>query len=185
MLDWYRDSQRADVITEVIWDLDAFWWWRGHRLEIIARAEATIDALGDDHLYLSRIHAMLANLKANLGFEGILAHAERSAEHAELAGIPTPVQAVAARGTYFVTFGGDSGRALEQSRLATAAARAIGNDYLAAHHRVTTLTYTAMLAPGTDETLRLADDVRDEVEQVGSIALWQMWLRAVAPARCQ
>jgi predicted ATPase/class 3 adenylate cyclase len=182
MLDWYHDSQRDDVVADVIWDLDAFWWWRGHHLEIIARVEATIKSLGDDHLSLSRVHALLAWLKAGVGFEGVPEHAELSAEHAQLAGIPTPVQVLAARGTYFMTFGGDSERAVEQSSLAVAAARAIGNDYLAAQFRIVSLTYTALLAPGTDETLRLADEVRRDVEQTGSIALRQMWLQGMALA---
>ena len=70
--------------------------------------------------------------------------------------------------TYYMTFGGDTERAIEQSRLAVAAAHAIGDDYWAAYYQSACLTYTALLAPGTDETLRLADEVRHEVEQTGS-----------------
>ena len=58
---------------------------------MIARLEATIDALGDDHLRLSRVHALLAWMKAGVGFVGIPEHAERAAEHAALAGSPPPV----------------------------------------------------------------------------------------------
>ena len=182
MLDWYHDDQQAAVVADVIWDLGDFWWWRGHQLEMIARLEATVDPLGDDHLRLCRVHALLAWMKASVGFVGVPEHAEVSAAQAELAGIPTPVQTIAALGTYFMTFGGDSERAIEQTRLAVAAARAIGDDFVAVHFQIVGLTYTALVAPGTDETLRLADDVRHAVEQTGSTALRQMWLQAMALA---
>ena len=90
MLDWYHDHDQADVVADVIWELGLFWFWRGHELESIARLEATIDALGDDHLRRSRVHALLAWMKSSVGFAGIPEHAERSAEHAALAGIPPP-----------------------------------------------------------------------------------------------
>ena len=93
------------------------------RSRSIARLEATIDALGDDHLRLSRVHALLAWMKAGVGFAGIPEHAEQSAEHAALAGIPPPVQSLAGLGTYYMTFGGDTERAIEQTQLAVAAAR--------------------------------------------------------------
>ena len=107
-------------------------------------------------------------MKAVVGFVGIPEHAEQSVEHAVLAGIPTPLQTIAALGTYFMTFGGDSERAIEQTQLAVAAARAIGDEYEAVHYRSNCLTYTALLAPGTDETLRLADEVRSDVERSGA-----------------
>ena len=44
------------------------------------------------------------------------------------------------------------------------------------------LTYTALLAPGTDETLRLADEVRHDTERTGSVVLRQQWLSAMALA---
>jgi hypothetical protein len=182
MLDWYRDDEQVAVACDVIWDLADFWFWRGHQLEIIGRLEAALGPLGEDHLRLSRVHALLAWLKSTVGFVGVPEHAEQSASQAELAGIPTPVQAVAALGTYFMTFGGDSERAVEQNRLAAAAARAIGADHLAVNFRLVGLTYTALLAPGTDETLRLAEETRGDVERAGSDALRQMWLQATAAA---
>ena len=60
--------------------------------------------------------ALLAWMKAAVGFVGIPEHAEQSAEHAALAGIPTPLQSLAALATYFMTFGGDSERAIGQIR---------------------------------------------------------------------
>ena len=160
MLDWYHDHARVDVVADVIWELGDFWFLRGHALETIARLEATVDALGDDHLRLSRVHAVLAWMKAFVGFVGIPEHAEQSVEYAVLAGMPTPLQTIAALGTYFMTFGGDSERAIEQTQLAVAAARAIGDEYETVHYRCNCLTYTALLAPGTDETLRFAEEVR-------------------------
>jgi chloramphenicol 3-O-phosphotransferase len=128
------------------------------------------------------VHALLALMKAGVGYVGIPEHAEYSAEHASLAGIPTPVEALGSLGTYYMTFGGDSERAIEQTRLAIDAARAIGGEYVAVHYRLVCLTYTALLAPGTDETLRLAEDVRHDVEHVGSDALRSMWLQGMAVA---
>jgi predicted ATPase/class 3 adenylate cyclase len=182
MLGWYYDHGHVDVVADVIWDLQAFWISRGHALEIIARLEPTIDVLAHDHLRLSRVHALLASLKSVVGFIGIPEHAEESAGHAAIAGIPTPVQSLAALATYSMTFGGDSERAIEQTQLAIAAARAIGDDYYAAHNQNNCLTYTALLAPGTDETLRLADEVGHEVEQSGSGVLRCSWLQGVAIA---
>jgi predicted ATPase/class 3 adenylate cyclase len=182
MLDWYHDHGRVDVVADVIWELEEFWYSRGHLLEIIARLEATIDVLGDDHLRLSRVHALLALWKAVVGFLGIPEHAEESAERAELAGIPTPVESLAGLATYFMTFGGDSERAIVQTQLAVAAARAIGDDYSAAHFQTNRLVFAALLAPGTDETLRLADEVRYDVEQSGSGLLRAGWLAGTATA---
>ncbi len=182
MLDWYPDHDRVDVVADVIWELGDFWFFRGHALETIARLEATLDALGDDHLRLSRVHAVLAWMKAFVGFTGIPEHAERSVEHAVLAGTPTPMQALAALGTYFMTFGGDSERAIEQTQLAVAAAHAIGDEYEAVHYRCNCLTYTALLAPGTDETLRFAEEVRSDVERIGSVVYRGLWLQAMAAA---
>ena len=164
------------------WELGQFWFWRGHALEIVARLEGTADALGDDHLRLSHVHALLAWMKAAVGFVGIPEHAEQSAEHATLAGIPTPLQSLAALATYFMTFGGDSERAIEQIQLAVAAARAIGDDYLGAYYQSICLTYTALLAPGSDDTLRLAGVVRHDAERIGSVLLWQRWLEGMAVA---
>ena len=48
--------------------------------------------------------------------------------------------------------------------------------------RAICLTYTALLAPGTDETLRLADEVRHDAERTGSVVLRQRWLAAMALA---
>ena len=126
MLDWYQDHDEAAVVADVIWDLGPFWFLRDHALEIISRVEATIDALGDDHLRCSRGHALLAWLKGAVGYLGIPEHVERCAEHAALAGIPPPVQSLAALATYFMTFGGDTERAIEQMRLAAAAAARSG-----------------------------------------------------------
>jgi hypothetical protein len=182
MLDWYQDQPRADIVADVIWELGDFWFWHGHALEIIARLEATVDALGDDHLRLSHVHALLAWMKAGVGFVGVPEHAEQSAAHAALAGIPTPVQSLAALGTFFMTFGGDSERAIEQAQLAVEAARAIGDEFLALYYQCTRLTYAALLAPGAEETLRFADEVGHSVEQAGSDALRQMWLSATAMA---
>jgi tetratricopeptide (TPR) repeat protein len=182
MLDWYRDGHRVDVVADAIWELAEFWYWRGHLLEIIARLDATVDALGDDHLRLSRVHALLAWMKAVVGFMGIPEHAEQSARHAALAGIPTPVEALASLATYFMTFGGDSERAIEQTQRAIAAARAIGDQYSAAHYQNNRLVFAALLAPGTDDTLHLAEEVRHDVEQSGSGVLPQMWLQGMAIA---
>ena len=182
MLDWYQDHDQVDVVADATWELGQFWFWRGHALEIVARLEGTADALGDDHLRLSHVHALLAWMKAAVGFVGIPEHAEQSAEHAALAGIPTPLQSLAALATYFMTFGGDSERAIEQIKLAIAAARAIGDDYLVAYYQSICLTYTALLAPGTDETLRLADEVRHDAERTGSVLLRQRWLEGMAVA---
>ena len=182
MLDWYHDRHRADEVADVIWELGEFWYWRGHSLEMIARLQATVDALGSDHLRLSRVHALLAWMKAVVGFMGIPEHAEQSAQRAVLAGIPTPVESLAGLATYFMTFGGDSERAIEQTRLAVAAARAIGDDYSAGHYQNNCLVFTALLAPGTDETLRLAEEVRHDVEQSGSRVLPQMWRQGMAVA---
>jgi predicted ATPase/class 3 adenylate cyclase len=182
MLDWYRDDQQAVVVADVIWALSNYWWWLGHQLEMIGRLEETVGSLGEDHLRLSRVHSLLAWMKSGVGFVGVPEHAEQSATQAELAGIPTPVLTLSALGTYFMTFGGDSERAVEQTRLAVAAARAIGDDYLAVYFRLVGLTYTALIAPGTDDTLRLAEEIRGDVERAGSDALRQMWLQGAAVA---
>ena len=81
-----------------------------------------------------------------------------------------------------MTFGGDTERAIEQARIAAAAAQAAGLVYWATWARLNGLTYTALLAPGTDETLRLADEVRHDTEQTGSVVLRQQWLTAMALA---
>jgi hypothetical protein len=182
MLDWYRDDHQAAVVTDVIWTLADFWWWRGHQLEMIGRLEDTIDRLGEDHLRLSRAHALLAWMKSAIGFVGVPEHAEQSAAQAELAGIPTPVYTLAALATYFMTSSGDSQRAVEAARVAMDAADATGDDYLAVYFRLVGLTYTGLLAPGTDETLRLAEELRGDVDRTGSDALRQMWLQGVAVA---
>ena len=121
-------------------------------------------------------------MKAGVGFMGIPEHAERSAEHAALAGTPPPVQSLAALATYYMTFGGDTERAIEQTQLAIAAARAIGDDYHAVLYHTNCLIYTALLAPGTDETLRLADEVRHDTERTRSVVLRQPWLTGMALA---
>ena len=180
MLDWYHDHGEVEIVADVTWELGEFWFWCGHALEIIARLEGTPDALGDDHVRLSHVHALLAWMKANVGFVGIPEHAEQSAEHATLAGIATPLHSLAALATYFMTFGGDSERAIEQIQLAITAAQASGDDYLAAHYRSVCLTYTALLAPGTDETLRLAGVVRHDAERTGSVVLRERWLEGMA-----
>ncbi len=182
MLDWYHDHGQADIVADVIVELGPFWFWRGHAPEIIGRLDATIDALGDDHLRCSRAHALLAWMKAGVGYLGIPEHAEQSAEHAALAGNPPPVQSLTGLATYYMTFGGDTERAIEQARLAAAAAQAEGLVYWAAWAQLNGLTYTALLAPGTDETLRLADDVRDNTERTGSVVLRQQWLTCMAVA---
>ena len=110
MLDWYHDHGQADIVADVIVELGPFWFWRGHALEVIARLEATIDPLGDDHLRLSRVHALLTWMKAGVGYPGIPEHAERAAEHAALAGNPPPVQSLTGLATYYMTFGGDTER---------------------------------------------------------------------------
>jgi len=182
MLDWYHDRRRIDAVADVIWELKTFWFWSNQQIETISRLEATLDALEDDHLRLSRVHALLAWMKALVGYVGVPEHAEQSAEHAVQAGIPTPVESLAALATYFMTFGGDSERAVEQTALAAAAAAAIGDHYNVVHFRLTGLTFAALLAPGTDETLNLADEVRHDVERTGSVVLRQTWLYATALA---
>jgi hypothetical protein len=149
---------------------------------MIARLEAAVAELDGDHERLCHGHAMLAWMKAGVGFEGVLEHAELSAQEAELARVPTPVYAIAALGTYFITFRGDTARGLEQTRLATDAARAIGAGDLALHFRIVELTYTSLVVPGTDEALQLAELVGREVERSGSVAMRQMWLQATAAA---
>ena len=121
-------------------------------------------------------------MRATVGFVGIPEHAARSAEHAALAGIPPPTRSLAALATYHMTFGGDSARAIEEVELAAEAARAVGDDYQVVNHRCTCLTYTALLAPGTDETLRYAEEVRRDVVRLGSVPLQSMWLQAMAVA---
>jgi tetratricopeptide (TPR) repeat protein len=81
-----------------------------------------------------------------------------------------------------MTFGGDSERGIEQTRRATAAAKAIGNEDLVLHLQIVELTYTALVAPGTDEALRLADAVGREIDQGDSLAMRQMWLQGAAAA---
>jgi hypothetical protein len=90
------------------------------------------------------------------------------------------VQSLAGLATYYMTFDGDTERAIEQARLSVAAARASGDDYWAAQGQINGLTFMALLAPGTDETLRLADEVRHDVEQVGSGLQRVQWLGAMA-----
>jgi predicted ATPase/class 3 adenylate cyclase len=182
MLDWYRDDRQPAVVADVIWVLADFWWWRGHQFEMIGRLEDIIDALGEDHLRLSRVHALLAWMKAIVGFVGTPEHAEQSAAQAKLAGTPPPVHVLAALATYYMTFGGDSERAVEQTGLAVAAAHAIGANYLALRFRLQGLIFTALHAPGTDETLHLANELGGEVERTGSEALRQMWLQGIAMA---
>ena len=130
------------------------------------------------------MHALLAWMKAGVGYVGIPEHVEQAAEHAALAGNPPPVQSLTGLATYYMTFGGDTERAIEQTRLATAAAqRRSVYDYLGGlGTSCNGLTYTALLAPGTDETLRLADDVRHDTERTGSVVLRQQWLSAMALA---
>lgn len=182
MLDWYHDARQPAVVVDVIWRLAEFWWWRSYHLEIIARLEAIAPDLGADHVRLSRAHAMLAWLKSGVGYVGVPEHAERSAAEAELAGVPTPVRAMAGLGTYFMTHGGDSERAVEQVRVATTAAGAAGDELLVLQLRIAEVTYTALSAPGTEETLRLVEVVRREVEPTGNVALRQQWLQAAAAA---
>ena len=182
MLDWYHDDRQPALVVDAIWALREFWWWRGHHLEMIGRLEATVGELGDDHLSLCRAHAMLAWMKAGIGYAGVPEHAERSAAEAELAGVPTPVQAIGALGTWYVTFGGDTERAIEQSLLAAEAASAMGAGDLALHFRIVALIYTVLVAPGTDETIALAVEVGRDVDRVASVVLRQMWLQSMAIA---
>ena len=44
------------------------------------------------------------------------------------------------------------------------------------------MNYAALLAPGTDETLRFADEVRQDVEETGSVALLLAYLAPMAMA---
>jgi tetratricopeptide (TPR) repeat protein len=182
MLDWYHDRGQADIVADVIMELGLFWFGRGNELESIARLEGTIDALDDDHLLRSRVHAHLAWMKSVVGFAGVPEHAEQSAEHAALAGIPTPVPSFNGLGVYYMAFVGDTLRAIEQTQLAVAAAQAEGDLYWAAWSKRDCLFYTALLAPGTDDTLRLADEVRRDIERTGSVVLRQQWLTATAVA---
>ena len=96
MLDWYQDHDQADVVADVIWELGQFWFWRGHALEIVARLEATVDALGDDHLRLSRVHALLAWMKAAVGYRGY-PRARRTVRRTRRARRDTHPRAVARR----------------------------------------------------------------------------------------
>ncbi len=182
MLDWYHDLVQAAMVFDVIWELRAFWYMRGHTLEVIARLEATLDGLGDDHLRLCRAHAVLAMTKAAVGFMGVPDHIEQASGHAASAGIAVPVQALEGLATYFMTVGGDTERAIEQLNLAVAAARVIGDPYEVAFIQGYRLTYVALLAPGTDEALRLAEEVSREVEQTGSTILRQTSLSGTALA---
>lgn len=79
MLDWYRDDGQAAVVADVVWALSGFWWWHGHQLEMIQRLDDCVGPLRDDHLRLSRVHALLAWMKAGLGFVGVPEHADESA----------------------------------------------------------------------------------------------------------
>jgi tetratricopeptide (TPR) repeat protein len=119
-------------------------------------------------------------MKSIVGFVGVREHAERSAEHAVLAGISTPVPSLAGLGAYYMAFVGDTERAIAQTQLAVAAAKADGDLYWATWAQRDRLFYTALLAPGTDETLRLADELRRDVERTGSVLLRHDWLIGMA-----
>ena len=180
MLEWYRDHNQVEVVVDVIWELDPFWFGHDLRLEMSSRLEATIDPLGEDHLRLSRVHGLLTWTKANLGYAGVPEHAEHAAQQAELAGSPVPVQSLYGLAAFFMTYDGDTERAIEQCQLGITAARAIGNLYLAAWGRTMVVLFSALRAPGADETIRLADQVQHDIEQTGSGVLRVLWLSARA-----
>ena len=75
---------------------------------------------------------------------------------------------------------GDTRRAIEHMELAIAAARAIGDSFMAASGRVALLWFMVLLTPGSEESIRLADEVRRDVGQAGSDTLRGLWLGAMA-----
>ncbi len=180
MLDWYQDHDQVEIAADVMWELHPFWIWRDHLLEMIARLEATIDPLADDDLRLSRVHGQLAWMKAEMGYPGIPQHAELSAEHAERAGKSSPYHSFHGLATYSMNVDGDTRRAIEHMELAIAAARAIGDSFMAAWGRVALLWFMVLLTPGSEESIRLADEVRRDVGQAGSDTLRGLWLGAMA-----
>jgi predicted ATPase/class 3 adenylate cyclase len=185
MLDWYQDQDQPDVVADVMWTLGfstVYGVFGAHVLEFLPRLESTVDALGDDHLRLSRMHALSAWVRAAVGYTGILEHAENAAEEARLAGTEPPVQGLFAVATHIMTFDGDTQRAIAQLERTLAAPHVAGDPYLFAWARQNLLWYTALLAPGTDETIRLAEDVRLDAERIGSGVLWQGWLGGMALA---
>jgi hypothetical protein len=119
-------------------------------------------------------------MKAEMGYPGVPEHAERSAEHAKLAGKASPYHAFHGLAAYSMNVDGDTQRAIEHMELAIAAARAIGNSFMVAWGRVALLWFMVLLAPGSDETIRLADEVRRDVGQAGSDTLRGLWLGAMA-----
>ncbi len=181
-LEWNHHQGQAATVVDVLWDLAVYWYQRGHGLEVIARLEATIDALGEDHLHLCHAHGLLAWLKASVGYGGIPEHAERSAAHAALAGIPAPQISLFGLATYYMSSEGNTERAIELTQTAAAAAQADGDPYMVVWAQTSRLIFTALVAPGADETLRLADEVRLDTERIGSDTLRQQWLLGMALA---
>lgn len=180
MLDWYQDHGQVEVAADVMWELHLFWIWRDHLLEMIARLEATTNPLARDDLRLSRVHGQLAWMKAQMGYPGVPEHAERSAEHARLAGKASPYHSFHGLATYAMNVDGDTKRAIGLMELAIAAASAIGDSFMATSGRVTMLWFMVLLAPGSEETIRLANEVRGDVGQSGSDTLRGLWLGAMA-----
>ena len=168
MLDWYHDHGQADIVADVILELGPFWFWRGHALEIIARLEATIDGSATITSGAAGAHAHSPWMKAGVGFLGIPEHAERCRRTRRARWIPT-TRAVAHRPRHLLHDlrrrhrTGDRadpprhrGRSRRWSRL------------LGGLGALNGLTYMALLAPGTDETLRFADEVRDVTGGLGA-----------------
>ena len=182
MLDWYRDHGQGEVVAHVISELGLLWFWRGYVREMSGRLDSIIDTLGDDLVLRSRVHGILAWMNSAVGLANIQEHAERSADDAARAGMPTPVPALNGLGTYYMVFLGDTERAIEQTRRVTAAALDAGDFYWATWARLNRLFYTALLAPGADETLRLAEEPRRDIERTGSVVLYQNWLTGSALA---
>jgi predicted ATPase/class 3 adenylate cyclase len=182
MLDWYHEQDQADVVADVLWTLGYPILWGEHVVELLPTIDATLDGLGADHLRLSRAHALSAWMRAASGYGGILEHAAKSVAEAGLAGTEVPAHALFAISTHFMTFEGDTQRAIDQIARALDAASVAGDAFLFAWGRQNLLWYTALLAPGTDETIRLAESARLDVERTGSGFLWQLLLGGIALA---
>ena len=164
-------------------ELGPFWFWRGHALEIIGRLDATIDALGDDHLRLQP-RARTARLDESRRRLPRRPRARRTVRRTRRARREPATRAVAHRPRHLLH---DLRRRHRTGHRAGPASpprprQAAGLLYWAAWARLNGLTYTALLAPGTDETLRLADEVRHDAERTGSVVLRQQWLTAMALA---
>jgi predicted ATPase/class 3 adenylate cyclase len=179
MLNWYQEHDQVEVAADVMWQLHLFWIWHDHLIEMITQLETTVPLLGHDDLRLSRVHGQLAWMKAQMGYEGVLEHAERSVRHAKLAGRGSLYHSFHGLATHSMNVRGDTKKAIEQMELAIASARAGGDSFMVTWGRVSLLWFVVLLSPGSEETIRLADEVRREVVQTGSETLRGLWLGAM------